>query len=53
MESAIPLDIVRQMTDEKWHKFIEIRLPQVLEQIKIKRDKYYQIMKKINITVDS
>ena len=41
MESAIPLEIVRQMTDEKWQKFTQItqiRLPQVLEQITRKRE---------------
>ena len=51
MESAIPLDIVKKTTDEKCHNFTQItqiRLPQVLEQIKIKRDKYQKIMKKLN-----
>ncbi len=47
IESAIPFDILEQIKEEKWQKFKEIRLPQIREQIKIKRLHYQEIMNRL------
>lgn len=47
IESAIPFDILEQLKEEKWQKFREIRLPQIIEQINIKRLHYQEIMNRL------
>ncbi|MGK7876414.1 MAG: hypothetical protein AB4426_24895 [Xenococcaceae cyanobacterium] len=42
IESAIPLDIIADLKDEKWVNFNQIRLSQILEQIETKRQRYQQ-----------
>lgn len=42
IESAIPLDVIATLKDEKWANFNHIRLSQILEQIEIKRQRYKQ-----------
>lgn len=42
IESAIPLDLIATLEDEKWINFNQIRLSQILEQIRMKRERYEQ-----------
>ncbi|MDZ4878096.1 MAG: hypothetical protein CLLPBCKN_007531 [Chroococcidiopsis cubana SAG 39.79] len=44
VESAIPIEELRQLNDEKWQKFYNIILPKVLEQIHVKRNRYLEAM---------
>jgi hypothetical protein len=44
IEDAIPFDILETIKDEKLDKFRQIRLPQIREQIQIKRLRYQEIM---------
>jgi hypothetical protein len=52
IESAIPLETLRQLNQEKWQKFCLIRLPQVLEQIDAKRNRYRDIANRITRSSD-
>lgn len=47
IESAIPLDVLSKLTDDKWQKFCEIRLPKAIEQISVKRNHYLEVMDRI------
>ena len=47
VEEAIPFDILRELTDEKWQKFCERRFLQVMEQVSVKRNRYLEIMNRI------
>lgn len=47
VESAIPFDVLRFQTGDKWQKFLERRLPQVVEQIEAKRNNYQNLMNKM------
>lgn len=44
IEDAIPFDTLEKLQDEKWKNFREIRLPQIKEQINLKRLGYQKIM---------
>ncbi|URD53467.1 hypothetical protein [Chroococcidiopsis sp. CCNUC1] len=44
VESAIPIEELKQLNDEKWQKFCNIRLPEVLAQIHVKRNRYLEAM---------
>jgi hypothetical protein len=46
--SAIPLEIISQLNDEKWQKFSLIRLPKIIEQIHTKRNRYLTITNRQN-----
>lgn len=48
LEDAIPLEILEDINDDKFSNFLEIRLPQIREQIKVKRTRYQQIMERFN-----
>jgi hypothetical protein len=47
IESAIPIDTLRELTDEKWQRFCETRFPQVMEQVSVKQNRYLEIMNRI------
>lgn len=47
IEEATPIDTIRELTDEKWQKFCDIRFPQVIEQVRVKRNRYVEIMNRI------
>jgi hypothetical protein len=47
LESAVPIDLLQKLTGSKWQRFCETRYPQVIEQIRAKREHYRQIMKRI------
>lgn len=47
VERAIPVEHLEHLSNEKWEKFCEIRLPQWVEQIREKRDRYVSVMKRI------
>jgi hypothetical protein len=49
VESAIPLESIAELTDEKWVRFSETRLPQIEAQIQLKRQKYLGLMQHIEI----
>lgn len=46
-ETAIPMDTIYKLDDPKWQRFSEVRYPQLMEQITIKRNRYQQIMERI------
>ncbi|MBR8828811.1 MAG: hypothetical protein DSM107014_13070 [Gomphosphaeria aponina SAG 52.96 = DSM 107014] len=48
VESAIPIDILGKLTEEKWQKFCQIRFPQVMERVNAKREHYREIMNRID-----
>jgi hypothetical protein len=50
IESAIPLDIMQDLNNDKWQKFCLIRLPQLREQIRIKREHYRTILERIELS---
>jgi hypothetical protein len=43
IESAIPLNTLRSLSDEQWQRFWQLRWPQVEEQLTLKRQRYRQI----------
>lgn len=47
IENTIPLEIVEKAEDEKWDKFRQIRLPQIREQLNLKRLHYQEIMNRL------
>jgi hypothetical protein len=47
VERAIPKEHLEQLCDEKWENFRAVRYPQLVEQIKEKRDRYLSVMKRI------
>lgn len=47
VEDAIPIEIIQKLTNEKWHKFCERRLPQLIEQLSEKRKQYLEVMERI------
>lgn len=47
--ATIPLDTIDTLTDEKWHRFKELRLSQALKSITEKRDKYQKIDAEMNL----
>jgi hypothetical protein len=47
VESAIPVEALNKLSDEKFQRFCQIRLPQVVEQINIKRNQYLSVMERI------
>ncbi|PSB01402.1 hypothetical protein [Merismopedia glauca] len=49
VESAIPIDAIAELADEKWVRFTETRLPQIQEQIELKRQKYRVVMEQIEL----
>lgn len=44
LERAIPLDWIQALNLEQWQNFMSIRLPQILERIQEKREKYLKLM---------
>jgi hypothetical protein len=47
IESAIPTDQLQGFTSEPWQRFHLIRWPQLLEQLKNRRQRYQQIMERL------
>ena len=47
IESAIPIDSLGELNNEKWQRFSEQRFPQLLEQITSKRNRYQAMMERI------
>ncbi len=47
-ESAIPIDTIINLDDEKWQRFYKIRFPLFREQIDIKRERYLQAINRMN-----
>jgi hypothetical protein len=47
VERAIPIEYLKQLSNEKWEKFCKVRFPQWVEQIREKRDRYLSVMKRI------
>ena len=47
VESAVPKEILSELTDEKWQRFSEIRLPQIEDRIAAKRTRYARVMENI------
>ena len=47
LESAIPVDTLCEINNEKYQIFCQIRLPQVIEQISVKRQQYLSVMSRI------
>jgi hypothetical protein len=47
IESAIPINTLREERDEKWQKFCSIRLPKITQQINTKRQDYLEIRNQI------
>ncbi|MBR8835037.1 MAG: hypothetical protein DSM106950_13640 [Stigonema ocellatum SAG 48.90 = DSM 106950] len=47
LESAIPFDTLCEINNEKYQRFCQIRLPQVIEHISVKRQQYLSVMSRI------
>jgi hypothetical protein len=47
IESAIPVEPSQILSDERWQKFIDLRLPNALQQLTSKRVRYSDLMKRI------
>jgi hypothetical protein len=48
IESAVPIQLLSELSNEKWKRFCEIRWPQYLEQLNAKRSHYQAIMTQIS-----
>lgn len=46
---AIPLNEIRELNDEKWQRFNQIRLPIAIEQINRRREQYQNLMERVNV----
>jgi hypothetical protein len=46
---SIPVEKIRDLSDEKWQRFCQIRLPLVTEQINKRREQHQSLMQRINL----